>query len=191
MNITLDNSILQAIDLSPFKTSNNYFYSDAGYDQYRLLCYLSSQFNDSLIIDIGTANGDSALAFSYNNTNRILSFDIHKWNLNCEIKNCKYILGSYMDYIDDIFTSKIILYDIPHSGTNFVDFCTTLYESEFLGILILDDYTYDPVKLNDWNSALEKFKNGYTIKFIDATKYGHFTGTGIISFNNDIQFYLK
>jgi len=52
------------------------FYGNCGKEHYRLLSYISSLFNYCNIIDLGTHRGMSALALSYNETNRIYSFDI-------------------------------------------------------------------------------------------------------------------
>ena len=47
------------------------FYGSIGKEHYKLLSYLSTLFNNSIIIDIGTHRGSSALALSYNSTNII------------------------------------------------------------------------------------------------------------------------
>jgi predicted O-methyltransferase YrrM len=47
-----------------------------GREHYKLLAYLSTLFNNSTIIDIGTHRGSSALALSYNPTNTVHTFDI-------------------------------------------------------------------------------------------------------------------
>ena len=43
---------------------------------YYLLAYLSNLVNNSIIIDLGTHVGTSALALAFNNSNKILTYDI-------------------------------------------------------------------------------------------------------------------
>ena len=45
-------------------------------EHYKLLAYLSSFFNNETIVDIGTYRGLSALALSYNSSNKIITYDI-------------------------------------------------------------------------------------------------------------------
>ena len=40
-----------------------------------LLSHLSTYFNDSIIVDLGTRDGDSAVALAYNNSNRVYTYD--------------------------------------------------------------------------------------------------------------------
>jgi len=47
------------------------FFSEPGKEHYKLLSYLSTLFNNSNILDIGTHLGHSSLALSYNKTNTI------------------------------------------------------------------------------------------------------------------------
>lgn len=81
MKINFDNNYLNSIDLNYLYkhcvgVSKQYFLLKSGKEPYRLLVYLSSLFNNSIIIDLGTSNGASALALSYNKSNQIVSFDI-------------------------------------------------------------------------------------------------------------------
>ena len=48
----------------------------AGQSEYKLYAYLSTFFNKSTILDIGTRVGGSALALSYNPTNQVISYDL-------------------------------------------------------------------------------------------------------------------
>ena len=43
----------------------------AGQSEYRFYAYLSTFFNNTTILDIGTRTGGSALALSYNPTNQV------------------------------------------------------------------------------------------------------------------------
>ena len=48
----------------------------AGQSEYRLYAYLSTFFNSTTIIEVGTRTGGSGLALSYNPTNRVISYDL-------------------------------------------------------------------------------------------------------------------
>jgi tRNA1(Val) A37 N6-methylase TrmN6 len=48
----------------------------SGISEYRLYAYLSTLFNQTTILDIGTRTGGSALALSYNPKNNVRSYDI-------------------------------------------------------------------------------------------------------------------
>jgi tRNA1(Val) A37 N6-methylase TrmN6 len=52
------------------------FFDLPGENHYHLLANISNQINNSTIIDLGTYRGSSALALSYNKTNKVHTFDI-------------------------------------------------------------------------------------------------------------------
>jgi len=66
-----------------------------------LLSHLSTYFNDSVIVDMGTRDGDSAVALSYNKSNRIYTYDIdHSTNAVekfDKLDNVKYIIGNCLE----------------------------------------------------------------------------------------------
>ena len=66
-----------------------------------LLSHLSTYFNDSVIVDMGTRDGDSAVALSYNKLNRIYTYDIdHSTNAVekfDKLDNVKYIIGNCLE----------------------------------------------------------------------------------------------
>ena len=184
MIITLDTDVINAMDLSVCNPIAPYFFDFCGQEHYRLLCYLSTQFNDTLFVDIGTNSGDSALAMGFNQRNKVVSFDVIRYNYY-PISNCRYIIGDFRGFHTELLESRCMLYDIPHSGDMFVKWCRYLGYVKWDGFLILDDYTYDPVKARDW----EKLGTRYTK--INASKYGHCSGTGIVNFSKTIEFKLK
>ena len=79
---------IQEITLEKYSNDMNdmEFYGDCGRQHYRLLSYLSTLFNNSDIFDIGTHRGSSAMALSYNPTNKVYSFDIENRSKNYENK---------------------------------------------------------------------------------------------------------
>lgn len=66
-----------------------------------LLSHLSTYFNDSVIVDMGTRDGDSAVALSYNKLNRIYTYDIDHSTKAVEkfdkLDNVKYIIGNCLE----------------------------------------------------------------------------------------------
>lgn len=66
-----------------------------------LLSHLSTYFNDSIIVDLGTRYGDSAVALSYNKSNRIYTYDIDHSAEAVEkfgkLDNVKYIIGNCLE----------------------------------------------------------------------------------------------
>ena len=76
------------------------------YDQghyYVILAHLSTYFNDSVIVDLGTHRGESAAALAYNKSNKIYTYDIaHSAQAvdrfkKEEFQNIKYILGNCIE----------------------------------------------------------------------------------------------
>lgn len=183
MVITLNTDTINALDLSQCKARAPYFDHFCGHEHYRLLCYLSTLYNDALFVDIGTSEGDSALALGYNTANRVISFDI-EWRIFNPIPNCLYLLEDFHDHLPAILNSEIILYDIPHEKERFVPWCEMLKKSGWDGFLILDDFTFDPIKNAEWNRLTDFVK-------LDVTKYGHFSGTGIVNFSTKTEFRLE
>ena len=79
MKYSINKDDLIKINYDLFKTllgDHHEFYSSPGKEHYKLLSYFSTLFNNSNIIDIGTHEGHSALALSYNRSNKIHTFDI-------------------------------------------------------------------------------------------------------------------
>jgi hypothetical protein len=185
MIITLNTNTINALDISSCNPRAPYFYDPCGQEHYRLLCYISTLFENVLFTDIGTSAGDSAKSFGFNRKNKVITFDIIDYTSCDHIPNCDYVIGDFKKYMDVISISKSILYDIPHSGTDFIDFCNILKEVKWEGFLILDDFIRDKIKERDWNlldSSLTK---------IDITKYGHYSGTEIVNFSENNQFILE
>ena len=54
------------------------FFGSVGEEHYKLLAYFSTLFDNSLFVDIGTFRGYSAIALSYNKSNKIISYDPHE-----------------------------------------------------------------------------------------------------------------
>lgn len=171
------------------------FFGDPGQQHYKLLAYLSTLYNNSVIIDIGSHRGSSALALSYNNSNKIVSFDIQDKVINQQIKN-KFniefkiadIFESFDTYKDLLLTAPIIFLDIdPHDGHLELKLYEYLRTCDYQGLLICDDiWHFETMRNNFWYKVHDDHK-------FDLTPYGHWSGTGLITFNKkfDIHKYLN
>jgi len=163
------------------------FFSQPGVEHYRLLSYISTLFNNVNILDIGTHLGHSALALSYNNTNTIYSFDImDKVRPNIKnISNIKFMSDNLFDedifnkWKDIIMNCPFIFLDVdPHNGFMEIDFINMLQKNDYKGFIICDDIWYfKDMRDNFWFKIDNKYR-------YDITHLGHWSGTGIISFNN-------
>lgn len=174
---------IESVDVSTISIDPNEFYNPPGDQHYRLLGYLSKQFNNSVIIDIGTHRASSALALSVNRTNTIHSFDIVAKVASHTIPNLNLHIADLWDekirseWKDTILSSALIVLDIdPHSGKQEYEFYEWLKASEYRGIILCDDIWYfKDMRDNFW------FKIPSSEK-LDISCLGHWSGTGLISF---------
>ena len=166
------------------------FFDVSGKEHYKLLAYFSTLFNNKNIIDIGTHRGSSALALSYNPTNTIHSFDIMDKIYNNSLhtkENIKFyldnIFANFEKYSDLLLNAPIIFLDIdPHDGFLEMDFYYYLKSKNYQGILICDDiWHFNGMRNNFWYLIEDQYK-------YDLTDYGHWSGTGIVCFNENYKF---
>ena len=197
MNYNIIKSDLDCIDSSHYfslfvaaETDSDVF-GEVGHEHYKLLCYLSTRFNHSTILNIGTHLGHSALALSYNATNVVHSFDIVD-NVRPLIKNAKNIRFHQEDLFDrDVFDKwsgvilecPFIFLDVhPHNGKMETTFIGYLKEAGYKGFVVCDDIWYfKEMRNNFWYKLEDKYR-------YDLTDLGHWSGTGIVTFNPLITF---
>jgi len=149
---------------------------------YKILAHLSQQLpKGSKVADLGTAQGTSALALASNPGVQVSTIDSRKLlpqNLKnaTSLPNVSFIQGDIANYISIYADAKIIYLDVhPHDGIQESKIYNELIASEFKGILILDDiHAFE---------GLNSFWNAISRKKIDATEYGHHSGTGIVVFS--------
>jgi hypothetical protein len=117
----INNLILNKDDVNQEDVSE--YLGECGVEHYKLLAWLSTQFNNVNIFDIGTHKGASSSALSYNPSNKVLSFDICLSKLSRRKKNCEYYEQNLWDveviklWKDRILESPLIFLDIdPHEG---------------------------------------------------------------------------
>ena len=197
MNITLNNELLDQFKLKnhEFLVDKNYYDLKSGQQEYRLYSYLSTLFNDIKILDIGTYNGRSAVALSHNENNKVISY-----NINDDIKdlhhkiynksNIEFRIKNILDDLDKEFLKdvKIVLIDIDHFYTIEKMIIDKLKELDYDGIILLDDIIHPSQKEFE---AMQKLWNEIQDEKYNITKYGHWSGTGLINLSKNIKIILE
>jgi hypothetical protein len=180
---SLNRENISKIDLSGYAEYANHLERDSCLfetrfmEHYRLLAYLSTCFSDATIVDVGTNLGHSAIALSYNNTNKVISYDIVEYSRPPDLKqppNIEYRTG---DVLEDerLFDSALIMLDTDHGGAFEKRFYSSLKENGYKGLLFLDDiYLNEPMRAF-WSSISEPKE--------DITDLGHWAGSGLVEFS--------
>ena len=222
--INLKNSDLDKIDLShfdpylipkykiPHQQGGYGFYDKSGIEHYSVLAYLSTLYNNTTILDIGTFQGGSALALSYNQNNKVISIDIeYQIETNIDLPNIEFLKGDILskDGLSDPLTSNsintqglfsvdlhkvdglkliqsadLILYDTKHNGIIEKEFHDHLIKTNWQGICIWDDIKYRAN--HQVRQGMQDFWNSIDDKQkIDITKYAHWTGTGLVWYGSE------
>ena len=168
------------------------FEEGPGGSPYHLYAFLSTLFDDSIILDVGSQYGNSALAFSYNESNHVISYEIDPWYSNetyhtktrrdIERDNITWRDIDFRDDEDiDYEKVKIILIDIDPHGHKIAGkeeelrMIEHLLEKGWSGVLIFDDINKGCQMQDFWN---ELSISGWTK--IDVSELGHSSGTGIL-----------
>ena len=181
---SLTNEFIDSFDLSHleklgFRMQNNLLYPP-GDSPFKLYAYLSTLFNNKIILDVGTEYGNSALSFSYNESNKVISYNIIEQGASSISK--ENITWKVMDFRNDDTIDydnvEVICIDVdPHDGKQEVEMIQFLKDKKWSGILLLDDIHKDHQMDNFWNSL--DFSED--VKY-DITSIGHSSGTGVILF---------
>lgn len=193
-NIVLSKELVDYTDLSPlypFLSWNppflQYFKQSAGQEPYKLLGFISKQCN-GVITDVGTEYGSSALALSLNHNVVVETYDTMRRVPNKNpstqmltienIPNIKYRILSGQSVMSKIAQSTVVYLDInSKDALEEMKFIKSLEELNFKGILIIDDININDAMKGMWNNVPKNLKK------IDATAYGHWSGTGIIVYD--------
>lgn len=182
MKIEIIRDQVKEIEISHLKniSLNQNDWLSAGQSEYRLYAYLSTFFNNSTILDIGTRTGGSALALSYNPTNQVISYDLVEQGASSIVRdNINWKIQDFMeDETLDWDNISIIMIDVdPHDGSQERIMMDWLREKNWKGILIHDDIGPDwPDIQLMWNEIPEPK--------IDVTDIAHMSGTGIVNFGS-------
>lgn len=161
--------------------ASDIFQWEAGKAHYKLLAYLSQQLpKDTLIADLGTLNGASAIALATNPDVKVLTYDISDQAPKNELTykqlpNIQFINRDCLSDVNSYIAASLIYLDIaPHDSIQEKLLFDKLQSSSYKGILVCDDINY--------NQAMMDFWDWVPLKKIDASSYGSHSGTGIIIF---------
>ena len=169
---------------------------NSGVQEYRLYSYITTFFNNITILDIGTSTGRSSLSLSHNTSNKVISYDIidaiNDKNHKIYTKpNIEFRIKDVLDDLNEDFIKniKIIMIDIDHLETIEIKILNKLKELNFKGIIFLDDITNHP-ELHI-KECMDRLWTSISEKKYDVTQYGHWSGTGIVIMNDDINIILN
>jgi len=170
-----------------------------GKEHYYLLASLSMQLKNKKILELGTHTGRSAIALNYGNlkqlnNNTIYTYDISNilipnifdyTNINFKIEN---LFNSDIREInkDHILSADLIFIDIdPHSGILEYSMYIWLKNNNYKGLILFDDIHLDEGHMGVYTgSSMKQFWAKIDDKNkIDLTSVGHWSGTGLVSFN--------
>ena len=199
MNFDLRENIIEQTSYKAFGVDHEHYHA--------ILAHLSTYFNDSIIVDLGTHRGGSAAALSYNKSNKVYTFDITPTKEAVELfkedeyKNITYIIGNCIENNwfgqplgpfsekpseplkseKEIFlSSELIFLDIdPHDGVQEPQVLDFLITNNWKGVMVCDDIGHQHPPMHDWWNSIEL--PTYTVR----NKYGSHggQGTGIICFD--------
>ena len=149
---------------------------------YKLLANLSRQFDSAILWDVGTAFGASALALAQGGENWVRSFDIVDV-VHQPIKDANpAIRFSLCDLVVEPWIGSrgpvLIVLDVdPHDGLWERQFLQRLRDERYNGFVVMDDIHLNPEMERCWLAIPER-------KY-DLTHVGHFSGTGLVCFNDE------
>ena len=162
-------------------------------EHYRLINAIAKTINAKNIVEIGTYTGMGSLALKYGfNDVMVTTYDIIKWNelpLPSHFKSTdfdeslKQVIGDLSDdnffqnNLDILNKADLIFMDAPKDDSFEYKMAKQFkkLKNKSKKILILDDILF--VNMIDFWRKIKSPK-------IDATAFGHFTGTGIVDISN-------
>ncbi len=194
MKITISQEEINKISLNqlgldyPYQNTNHPG-DPLGQPFHNLYAYFSTLFNGIKIADIGTRTGNSALALSYNENNIVDSYDVNSNYYNIVTEHIKKPNINF-NLENILMSSKILQYPLisldvdPHDGIQ-ERYCFAFLEANnYKGIVLLDDIGPDWPALDYWFRSINLPK-------WDLTKYGHFSGTGLVDFTGELEVELQ
>jgi len=175
-------SELDAIDMRPvvskFKNVDEvkFLSMSAGQEHYRLLRWISENYKNSVIAEVGTYMALSTVCLAWEKTNAVISYDVTydylKWKERPDNVACILMPPDQNGFPKSIINAGIIFIDTNHYGVMEKNVFDYLIANEWKGVLI-----YDDIYLNDEMTAAWDY---ISVEKIDATSIGHVYGTGII-----------
>ena len=193
-SIKISETEISEINLSKFNNVQDInlitFSDNMGKEHYKLLAYLSTQFNNQNIINIKSKPDSSAVALSFNETNTVSCFDILGNNNIASIhKNIHFYKFNIVEEKNEevwkkmLLSSPLILINIePFDGNTQFELYKYFMNNNYKGILIFDNiWVYPEMRNNFWYKIPKENK-------IDLTLVGHETGTGLIYKDHKIDY---
>jgi hypothetical protein len=168
------------VDLLKYLALDTNSWLEAGESKHKLYSYLSTLISNSVIVDIGTDVGGSAVALAHNPTNKVITYDlvykcadrIGQPNVIWKIEN--FVEDTSLDF-DSI---KIIAIDVDHEDELELQIINYIRSKNWKGILLLNDINHPEIQ-KIWNDIPDQ-------KF-DLTDIGDKTGTGVVNFGNKYE----
>lgn len=163
-------------------------------EHYRLLAGFVLALNPKLIIEIGTATGLSALSMKkyLSPDAKLATFDLIDWQgyPNSCLKNDDFKDGRIVQHTDDLSQSSGVAKHrnlLENADLIFIDAEKDgMMEQKFLDNFRDISFCRDPIIIFDdirlWNML--KIWREISLPKLDLTSFGHWTGTGIVQWNN-------
>jgi hypothetical protein len=169
------NSIDMSSILSRVPDSDNFkIYVDktAGMEHYRLLVWLSKQFNNTSLVEVGIYKGFSGCSLAFNESNTVFGFELSDNISSLLPKNYFPIFGNVLQNERIVKQSPLIMYDTDHNGALEREFMSWLEKINYKGIVLFDDIYL--------NNEMRSFWEDVKYKKEDISNIGHVTGTGAV-----------
>lgn len=189
MKITLSNTLLDSIHTEQVQhihpDMQEWYHKPSGQEHYRMLMHLAYCYDNVQIADIGTYRGASAIALSQNSKNKVFSLDVGVFRNQISASNIEFCIGDFKTDTkiqENILKCPLIFLDIDHMYTNEIWFYNFLKQNNWKGTMFCDD-----IYLSD---EMKRFWQEIDLPKIDITQYGHFSGTGVVQFDSEIQLNL-
>ena len=175
-------------------------YFDVTKEHYHFLGYMSTTIDNGTIIDSGTHRGGSAIALSFNQSNKVHTYDIDSYRsgLIGNVNNIPDNISSYCPLSiitlmetnpGQILNSDIFFVDINHEGPEEIKLFDFLFENRYKGILIIDDIHINNEMKQVWNYIQSK-----DVVTLDVTNIAHLLdgdGTGVVFFDKTHKYIDK
>ena len=173
---------------------------EGGFGQYNVLAHLSTYFNNDIIIDIGTGHeAVSARALSYNESNIVYSYDTGFNEASRErIERLDNVEYNVINPLKDLkarelmLSASLISLDVdPHDGVQETEFYNFFIENNWKGVMVCDD-----INMGRDVGGCKHITMAAFWEYVDKPKYNitnssysHFSGTGIICFDDQEVFF--
>jgi len=180
------------LDLSIQVSDTVQSYFNVTKEHYHFLAAVSTMIKNGSIIDTGTHRGGSAIALSFNQSNKVDTYDIEAYKLGIQgnVKNippnisyhCPFSIITLMETDPDkILNSDVFFVDINHEGPDEIKLFDFLLENNYKGILILDD-----IHINNEMKQVWSYIQAKDVVTLDVTNIAHLLdgdGTGVVFFD--------